>query len=418
MTKYSLFNLVRQGLSTQPDWPAVWRHPDPKSSYDVIIIGGGGHGLATAYFLAKNHGITDIAVLERGYLGSGNVGRNTMAIRSDYVLEPNAHFFKFSMQLWEELSSELNYNIMWSQRGIIYLLHSYFEIEMLTNVLNLMHLNGNDVRMITVDEIKEMEPNLDCSPDAHFPIVGGALQVKGGPARHDAVAWGFARAANQLGVDLIQNCEVTDILRQNGKVTGVKTSRGTIHADRVALAVAGNSGVVAKMAGFRLPIETHLLQACVTEPVKPFMKTMLGSGLMHVYMTQTAKGEIVIGGPLDGYNSYTQRGDLRTIEQILASATELFPGLSRLKLMRAWAGRMDMTMDGSPIISKTPIQGLFFNGGWCYGGFKATPASGYAYAYTIANDKPHALNEDYTLERFDGGRVLDEKAKGPHPKDH
>ena len=374
--------------------------------------------MATAYFLAKNHGITNIAVLERGYLGSGNVGRNTMAIRSDYVLEPNAHFFKFSMQLWESLSSELNYNIMWSQRGIIYLLHSYFEIEMLTNVLNLMHLNGNDVRMITVDEIKEMEPNLDCSPDAHFPIVGGALQVKGGPARHDAVAWGFARAANQLGVDLIQNCEVTDILRQNGKVTGVKTSRGTIHADRVALAVAGNSGVVAKMAGFRLPIETHLLQACVTEPVKPFMKTMLGSGLMHVYMTQTAKGEIVIGGPLDGYNSYTQRGDLRTIEQILTSATELFPGLSRLKLMRAWAGRMDMTMDGSPIISKTPIRGLFFNGGWCYGGFKATPASGYAYAYTIANDKPHALNEAYTLERFGDGLVLDEKAKGPYPKDH
>ena len=418
MMTYSLFNLLRQGFSSQPDWPAVWRHPEPKKNYDVIVIGGGGHGLATAYFLAKNYGINDVAVLERGYLGCGNVGRNTMAIRSDYVLEPNANFFRFSMELWEGLSSELNYNIMWSQRGIIYLLHSYIEIEMLTNVLNLMKLNGNEVRMVTVDEIKDMEPHLDCSPDAHFPIVGGALQVKGGPARHDAVAWGFARAANNLGADLIQDCEVTGILQQNGKVTGVKTSQGTIYSDRVALAVAGNSGVVAKMAGIKLPIETHLLQACVTEPVKPFMKTMLGSNLLHVYMTQTAKGEIVIGGPLDGYNSYTQRGNVRTIEQILASATELFPALSRLKLMRAWGGRMDMTMDGSPIISKTPVQGLYFNGGWCYGGFKATPASGFVYAHTIANDEPHPLNEAYTLDRFSTGYILDEKAKGPYPKDH
>jgi methylglutamate dehydrogenase subunit A len=412
--RYSLFSLARNALSYHEHWPRAWRSPRPKSKYAVVIIGGGGHGLATAYYLAKEHGITDVVVLEKGWLGGGNTGRNTTIVRSNYQLDANAALYEYSLKLWEDLSKELNFNVMFSPRGVLNLGHSSGEVESLIRRGNGMRLNGIDARFLSRDEIAAWIPRLNMSANARFPIMGGLLQARGGTARHDAVAWGYARAADARGVDIVQNCEVTGLRTSNGKVTGVDTSQGYIAAEKVGIAVAGHSSQVAAMAGIRLPIESHVLQAMVTEPIKPVLDPIVASGAVHVYVSQTGKGELVIGGELDYYNSYAQRGNLPTIEHIVSSLLTLFPSFSRLKLMRTWGGTVDMTMDGSPIIGKLPVKNLYITGGWCYGGFKATPASGRLHAYTIANDRPHPLNAPFALERFAEGRTIDEKGAGPY----
>ena len=382
------------------------------------MIGGGGHGLATAYYLAKEHGVTNVAVLEKGWLGGGNTGRNTTIIRSNYMLEANAHFYEWSLKLWEHLSQDLNYNVMFSQRGVLNLAHSDPQIDAFCRRGNTMRLNGTDAEWMNPGEIQAMVPLLDCSPGARFPIMGGLMQRRGGVARHDAVAWGFARGADARGVDIIQNCEVVGIRRRGNRVVGVETTRGDIGAKRIGIVVAGHSSRLAAMAGVSLPIESHVLQAMVTEPIKPFLHTVLTSGASHLYINQTAKGEMLMGGDLDGYNSYAQRGNLPLIEHVVQAAVTMFPSLSRLRLMRTWGGVMDMTMDGSPIIGKLPVEGLFMDGGWCYGGFKATPGSGWVFAHTLATGEPHRLNAGFTLDRFHSGRVLDEKGAGSTPGAH
>jgi sarcosine oxidase subunit beta len=415
---YSAFSLARHALTGHRHWPRAWRDPAPKPRYSVIIIGGGGHGLASAYYLAKEHGITDVAVLEKGYLGGGNTGRNTTIIRSNYLLEPNAHFYEFSLKLWEGLSRDLNYNAMVSQRGVINLAHSDSQMDAFARRGNHMRLNGIDAELLDRAAVQRMVPILDYSDHVRFPIYGGLLQRRGGTARHDAVAWGFARAADRRGVDIIQNCEVTGIRVEQGRVRGVESTRGTILADKVGLAVAGHSGHVAAMAGLRLPIETHVLQAFVSEPLKPFLDTVVTFGVGHFYVSQSDKGELVMGGDIDMYNTYAQRGNMPVVEHTLAGGIAVLPMMSRLRMMRLWGGVMDMTMDGSPIIGKTPIEGLYFDGGWCYGGFKATPASGFVFAHTIAQDRPHPLNEAFTLDRFARGAVIDERGAGPTPNAH
>ncbi len=400
MARYSIFSLARHALRHHEDWPRAWRDPQPKPAYDVVIVGGGGHGLATAYYLAKNHGISNVAVLEKGWLGGGNTGRNTTIVRSNYLLPANARFYEHSLKLWEGLSRELNYNVMFSQRGVLNLAHSDAQMDAYARRGNAMRLNGIDAVLLDRDGVRDMVPQLDFSAAARFPIRGGLLQPRGGTARHDAVAWGFARAADARGVDIIQNCEVTGILREGDRVTGVETTRGTIRAGKIGLAVAGHTGHVAAMAGLRLPIESHLLQAAVSEPLKPLLDTVVTSGAAHVYVSQSDKGELVFGGDLDFYNSYAQRGNLPAIASFTTALIALFPGFGRLRLMRHWGGVMDMTMDGSPIIGKTPLRNFYIDGGWCYGGFKATPGSGWVFAHTIANDAPHPLNEAFSLERF------------------
>jgi len=416
--RYSVFSLVRNAVSYHQRWGQAWRSPEPRPHYDVIIIGGGGHGLATAYYLAKEHGISNVAVLEKGWLGGGNTGRNTTIVRSNYMLEANAHFYDHSLKLWEGLSQDLNFNVMFSQRGVVNLAHSDPQLDAANRRGNAMRLNGIDAVMLSGDEVARMVPLLDCSPTARYPVTGALLQARGGVARHDAVAWGYARAADARGVDIIQNCEVTGIRRDGDRVVGVETTRGTIGADKVGIVVAGNSSRLAAMADVRLPIESHVLQAMVTEPLKPVLDTVITSGATHLYISQTDKGEILIGGDLDGYNSYAQRGNLPLIEHLAASAISMFPFLSRLRLMRTWGGVMDMSMDGSPIIGKLPVEGLYLNGGWCYGGFKATPGSGWVFAHTIAHDRPHRLNEAFSLERFNTGYLLDEKGAGATPGAH
>jgi sarcosine oxidase subunit beta len=416
--RYSFLTLARQAIARHESWPRAWRDPTPKPSYDVIIVGGGGHGLATAYYLAKLHGIRNVAVLEKGWLGGGNTGRNTTIVRSNYLLEPNALFYEHSLKLWEGLSRELNYNVMFSQRGVLNLAHSDAQMDAYARRGNAMRLNGIDAELLSRAEVEAMVPDLDFSARARFPIEGGLLQRRGGTARHDAVAWGFARAADALGVDIVQSCEVTGFRRSGDRIDAVETTRGTFRAGKVGVAVAGNSGHVMGLAGLKLPIESHVLQAAVTEPVKPCLDTVVTSGAAHVYVSQSDKGELVFGGDLDFYASYAQRGNLPAVKHFCDALIALFPRFSALRLMRSWGGIMDMTMDGSPIIGKTPIDNLYLNGGWCYGGFKATPGSGWVFAHTIAQDRPHPLNEAFTLERFEAGDTIDEKGAGPVPNAH
>ncbi len=411
--KYSIFSLASNALSRHEQWQRAWRSPKPKAAYDAVVIGGGGHGLATAYYLAKEHGMTNVAVLEKGWLGGGNTGRNTTIVRSNYHLDANAHFYEFALKLWEGLSQDLNFNVMYSARGVLNLTHSPAEVDAAMRRGNAMRLNGIDAQWMSRDEVARWIPNLDCSPQARFPIHGGLLQPRGGTVRHDAVAWGYARAADARGVDIIQQCEVTGLRMADGAITGVETNHGFIATPRVGLAVAGHSSQLAAMAGIRLPIESHALQAMVSEPVKPVLDTVVTSGAVHFYISQSDKGELVMGGDLDFCNSFAQRGNLPIVEHVLAACLTLFPDFGRLKLMRTWGGIMDMTLDGSPIIGTLPVKGLTMTGGWCYGGFKATPASGWLHAHTMATGAPHELNAAFSLERFAQGALLDEKGAGP-----
>ena len=416
--KYSVFSLLKQAFNGHQGWPMAWRNPEPKKHYDVIIVGGGGHGLATAFYLAKNHGIKNVAVVEKGWIGGGNTGRNTTIVRSNYMPDENAHFYEWSLKLWHQLSQELNYNVMFSPRGVLNLAHTEGQRDALFRRGNRMLLNGIDCEWLTREEIARAVPHLDCSDTPRFPIIGGLIQRRGGTARHDAVAWGFARAASNLGVDIIQNCEVQGFVREGNRIVGVETSTGRLSAGRVGIAVAGNSGRVAGMAGLKLPIETHVLQAFVSEPLKPIIDTVVTYGAGHFYVSQSDKGELVMGGDLDFYPSYGQKGNLPIVEEAITAGLQMFPILSRVRMLRQWGGVMDMSMDGSPIISKTPIDNLYLNAGWCYGGFKATPGSGWVFAHTIANDAPHAFNQGHTLERFANGKVIDDKGAGPTPQWH
>ena len=409
---YSVFSLLKHALKPDALWPQAWEKPEPKSSYDVVIIGGGGHGLATAYYLAKNHGITNVAVLERSYIGSGNVGRNTTLIRSNYVIDGNTQFFEHSMKLWEGLSHDLNYNCMVSQRGQVVLAVNPVQMDVFARRGNIMRLNGIDAELLDRGEVQKLLPYLDYSKDARFPIWGAIHQARAGTVRHDAVAWGYARAASQLGVHIIENCEVTGMVMDGGRITGVETSRGRINAGKVGIAVAGHTSEVARMAGLKLPVESHILQAFVTEAVKPMVHHVVSWGAELFYLSQSDKGGMVFGGHIDGFNTYTQRGQLFKIQDVMQCAVSLMPFMSRLRLLRHWGGIQDMTPDGSPFICRTPIRDLYLNGGWCYQGFKATPASGWTFAHTIAHDEEHELNRCYSLDRFEKGREMDDYGIG------
>ena len=415
--RYSAFSIVRQALTGNVNWKPAWRQPEPKPFYDAIIVGGGGHGLATAYYLAKEFGLKNIAVLEKGYLGSGNVGRNTTIVRSNYMLPGNEPFYEFSMKLWEGMEQELNYNAMLSQRGIINLYHNDGQRDAYVRRGNAMWMEGVPAELLDRTALKKMLPFLNFD-HARFPIMGGLLQKRGGTARHDAVAWGYARAADRLGVDLIQNCEVTGIRRDNGVVTGVETSRGFIGCGKLGLAAAGNTSRVGQMADLKLPIESHVLQAFVTEGLKPAIDHVITYGAGHFYISQSDKGGLVFGAEIDGYNSYAQRGNLATVEHVMEEGVTMIPGLSRVRVLRSWGGVMDMSMDGSPIISHTPIDNLYLNCGWCYGGFKATPASGFCFAHLIAKNETHPVARFLRLDRFERGYPIDEHGAGPQPNLH
>jgi len=408
MSKYSIFSLIRNAVSYHENWPRAWRSPEPKAAYDVIIVGGGGHGLATAYYLASVHGVRNVAVLEKGWIGGGNTGRNTTIIRSNYLWDESAALYEHALKLYEGLSQELNFNIMFSQRGVLNLAHNLHDMRELSRRVNANRLNGIDSEILTPAQIKDMVPILNTSPDARYPVLGASLQPRGGTARHDAVAWGYARGADARGVDIIQNCEVTGIRRKGTKVEGVETSRGYIGAKKVGVVVAGHCSVLAEMAGFRLPIESHPLQALVSEPIKPIHNSVVMSSAVHVYVSQSDKGELVIGAGIDAYNSYSQRGSFAVVEGQMGALVELFPIFSRLRMMRQWGGIVDVCPDASPIVAKTPVENLYFNCGWGTGGFKATPGSGWVFAHTIANDEPHPLNAPFTLERFNSGFLIDE----------
>lgn len=409
--RYSGWEVIRQGLTGNAGWRPAWRDPDPKSAYDIVIIGGGGHGLSTAYYLAKNHGLRNIAVLEKGYLGGGNVGRNTTIVRANYFLPGNQEFYSHSLKLWEGLEAELNYNVMHSQRGLINLFHSDGQRDAFARRGNAMITQGDDAVLLDRAGVRRLLPYLDFD-NPRFPVYGGLLHPRGGTARHDAVAWGYARGADRLGVDLIQNCEVTGIDVERGKVTGVRTTRGEIKAGKVGIVVAGRSSQVAAMAGMRLPIESHILQAFVTEGLKPVIDHVISFGMGHFYISQSDKGGLVFGGDLDFYASYAARGNLPMVEHVMEAGMTLMPMIGRAKVLRSWGGIMDMSPDGSPIIDRTPVDGLFLDCGWNYGGFKAVPASGWCMAHLMATGEPHPVARRFRLDRFATGDLIDEEGTG------
>ena len=409
--RFSIFALARNALSGHAGWARQWRSPQPKPAYDALIVGGGGHGLATAYYLAKEHGLANIAVLERGWLGGGNTGRNTTIIRSNYLYDESAHLYDHALKLWEGLSQALNYNVMYSARGVMMLAHNTHDVQVFKRHIYANRLNGVDNEWLSAAQAKAFCPPLAIDPDARYPVIGAALQRRGGVARHDAVAWGYARAANALGVDIIQNCEVLEIRRDNaGAVESVVTNLGAIRAPRVGVAAAGHTSVVMARAGLRMPLESFPLQALVSEPVKPVFPCVVMSNTVHAYISQSDKGELVIGAGTDQYVSYSQTGGLHITAHTLEAICELFPMFTRLRMLRNWGGIVDVTPDRSPIIGKTPVEGLYVNCGWGTGGFKATPGSGHVFAHTIANDAPHPINAPFTFDRFRTGRLIDEAA--------
>jgi sarcosine oxidase subunit beta len=411
MSRYSAWRVFVEGLKGQTGWEPVWRSPTPKRRYDVIIIGGGGHGLATAYYLAKNHGVTDVAVLERGWIGGGNTGRNTTVIRSNYFYPQSIALYDLGLRLYEGLSLELNYNVMFSQRGMVVSAHSRHELEKAERLVRGMRLNGVDVRMLDKAEVAARTPALDCSPNARYPVWGGFMQPKAGPARHDAVVWGYARAADRSGVDILQNCEVTGFRkRASGRISGVETTLGVIECDKAAIVVAGHSSVLAASAGFDLPITSYALQAFVTEPIKPVLDVVSWSLATGVYVSQSDKGGLVFGGGLDFYPSYAQRGNLPIANQVIGALAELYPSFGRVRLLRHWAGIVDVVHDSSPIIGETPVPGLYINAGWGTGGFKAIPAGGTLLAHHLATDRTHPIAEPFSLQRFTTGALIDEAA--------
>ena len=406
--KYSIFSLIKNALSYHENWQPAWRTPEPKKEYDAIIIGGGGHGLTTAYYLAKNHGVTNIAVIEKGWIGGGNTGRNTTIIRSNYLWDQSAGLYEHALKLWEGMSQELNYNVMFSQRGVMNVAHTLHDVRELKRRWHANRLNDIDCEWLSTKQVKEFCPIINVSPNIRYPVLGATLQRRGGTARHDAVAWGYARGADAMGVDIIQNCEVTNINVQNGQVTGIETTKGSIKSKKVGVVTAGHSSVIANMVGIRLPLESRPLQALVSEPVKPIIDTVVMSNTIHAYVSQSDKGELVIGAGTDGYTSYSQRGGFNIVEDTISAVVELFPLFSRMKMLRHWGGIVDICPDASPIVSKTHIKGLYFNCGWGTGGFKATPGSGWVFAHTIANDEPHKLNAPFTINRFSSGELVDE----------
>lgn len=415
--RHSIFSLALNALAGHRRWQPTWRDAAPKPAYDVVIIGGGGHGLATAHYLAAHYGITNVAVVEKGWIGSGNAGRNTTIIRSNYLLPGNNHFYELSMKLWEGLEQELNYNAMVSQRGILNLYHSDVQRDAYARRGNSMRLHGVDAELLDREQVRAMAPFLDFD-NARFPIKGGLVQRRAGTARHDAVVWGYAHAASKRGVDIIQNCEVTGFIRDGARIVGVETTRGAIRAKRVGMTVAGHSSRVAEMAGFRLPVESHVLQAFVSEALKPLIPGVITFGAGHFYISQSDKGGLVFGGDIDGYNSYAQRGNLPVVEDVCEGGMALMPMIGRLRLLRSWGGIMDMSMDGSPIIDRSPVEGLFLNTGWCYGGFKAIPASGLCFAHLLARGEAHPTAAAMRLDRFERGYLLDEKGQGAQPNLH
>lgn len=410
--RFSGLRILKEGLTGNKGWGAHWRDPEPKSHYDAIIIGGGGHGLSTAYYLAKNHGLNNIAVLEKGYIGGGNVGRNTTIVRANYFLNGNSEFYSHSLKLWEGLEEDLNYNVMHSQRGLINLFHSDGQRDAFVRRGNAMVNQGDDAILLDREGVRKHLPYLDFD-NARFPIYGGLLHPRGGTARHDAVAWGFARGADMRGVDIIQNCEVKGIDIENGAVTGVQTTRGAIKAKKIGMTVAGRSGRVAAMAGMRLPVESHVLQAFVTEGLKPVIDHVISFGMGHFYISQSDKGGLVFGGDLDFYASYASRGNLPMKEHVMEAGMTLMPMIGEAKVLRSWGGIMDMTPDGSPIIDKSPVEGLYINAGWCYGGFKAVPGSGSVFSHLIATDQHHSEATGFRLDRFRTGvGIIDEEGTG------
>ena len=409
MQRYSAFSLLQNALSHHENWQRVWRNPEPKRHYDAIVVGGGGHGLATAYYLAKVHGVKNVAVIEKGYLGGGNTGRNTTIVRSNYLWDEAAHLYEHALKLWESLSIELNYNVMFSQRGVLNLGHTLQDMRDIERRVSANRLNGIDGEVLDADGVKKIVPIINTSKNARYPILGASWQPRGGVARHDAVAWGYARAADALGVDLIQQCAVTGFDIEGGRIKGIVTDRyGAIGADRVGCVVAGNSGVLAGFGGFELPVESHPLQALVSEPIKPILNTVVMSNQVHGYVSQSDKGDLVIGAGIDSYTGYGQRGSYPVIEHTLAAIIELFPTFSRVPMNRQWGGIVDTTPDACPIMGKSPVAGLYFNCGWGTGGFKATPGSGHVFAGCLAESEIPALAKPFALDRFYSGALIDE----------
>ena len=412
LNRYSIFSLARNALTGHRNWTQAWRSPEPRRRYDVLIVGGGGHGLATAYYLAKLHGIRNVAVLEKGWLGGGNTARNTTIVRSNYLWDESTHLYEHSMKLWEGLSQELNFNVMFSQRGVLNLGHTPQDMRDITRRVHANRLNGVDGEVLNLAQVRKLVPIINDSPTARYPILGASFQPRAGIARHDAVAWGFARAADALGVDIIQQCEVTAIRRDSGRnggrVVGVDTTRGSIDAPKIGVVAAGHSSVIAAMAGLRLPLQSHPLQAFVSEPIKPVLHTVVMSNAVHAYISQSDKGDLVIGAGIDAYTGYGQRGSFHTIEHAVEAIVQMFPSFSRVRMNRQWGGIVDICPDACPIIGTTPVKGLYLNGGWGTGGFKATPGSGWVFAHTIAQDRPHDLNAPFSLERFSTGHLIDE----------